>query len=60
MLLFMYSKQIKHYFVRATIDVDSDGDISKEEFMTNALKSSFISDVLKEKERSSRRSKCIN
>ena len=33
--------------VRATIDVDKDGDISKEEFINNAMKSSFIADILK-------------
>ena len=36
--------------VRATIDVDKDGDISKEEFITNALKSKFIANMLMEKE----------
>ena len=35
--------------VRATIDVDKDGDISKEEFTKNAMKSKFIADMLMEK-----------
>ena len=51
-------KEMKHF--RATIDVDKDGDISKEEFITNAMKSPFISDILKEKDKSSRRSKYLN
>ena len=33
--------------VRASIDVDGDGDISKEEFIKNALKNKFISRLLK-------------
>jgi len=37
--------------VRATIDQDQDGDISKEEFISNAMKSSFIAEVLKERKR---------
>ena len=37
--------------VRATIDVDQDGDISKEEFIENAMKSAFIADILKEKKK---------
>ena len=52
--------EMKHPYFRATIDVDGDGDISKEEFITNAMKSPFISDILKEKDKSSRRSKCLN
>ena len=51
---------MKHTYFRATIDVDNDGDISKEEFITNAMKSPFISDILKEKDKSSRRSKYLN
>ena len=51
-------KEIIHF--RATIDVDRDGDISKEEFITNAMKSPFISDILKEKDKSCRRSKYLN
>ena len=35
--------------VRATIDEDGDGDISKEEFVKNALGSKFIADVLTRK-----------
>ena len=38
--------------VRATIDVDKDGDISKEEFVNNALKSNFIENILKDKKKS--------
>ena len=37
--------------LRATIDQDQDGDISKEEFISNAMKSSFIAEVLKERKR---------
>ena len=37
--------------VRATIDVDKDGDISKEEFIKNAMDSEFIADILKEKKK---------
>ena len=33
--------------VRASIDVDNDGDISKEEFVKNALNNKFISRMLK-------------
>ena len=33
--------------VRASIDLDGDGDITKEEFVRNALKSDFISKLLK-------------
>jgi len=33
--------------VRASIDVDGDGDISKEEFVKNALKNKFIARLLK-------------
>merc|ERR1712012_309346 len=32
--------------VRATIDGDGDGDISKEEFVTNAMQSKFIANLL--------------
>ena len=32
--------------VRATIDVDNDGDITKEEFINNAMGSQFIADIL--------------
>ena len=31
---------------RATIDGDGDGDISKEEFVANAMQSKFIADLL--------------
>ena len=41
---------------RATIDIDRDGDISKEEFITHAMKSQFIADILKEKDKSQRKS----
>jgi hypothetical protein len=41
---------MKHDFIRATIDVDGDGEITKEEFISNAMKSQFIYDILKEKE----------
>ena len=34
--------------VRATIDKDGDGDISKEEFVKNAMQSKFIKKVLQE------------
>ena len=37
--------------VRATIDVDKDGDISKEEFIQNATNSKFIADILKERKK---------
>ena len=37
--------------VRATIDVDKDGDISKEEFIKNAMNSNFIADILKERKK---------
>ena len=33
--------------VRASIDVDKDGDISKEEFVKNALNNKFIARMLK-------------
>ena len=33
--------------VRASIDLDGDGDITKEEFVRNALKNDFISKLLK-------------
>ena len=33
--------------VRASIDLDGDGDITKEEFVKNALKNDFISKLLK-------------
>ena len=41
----------KKYFdpPRATVDQDGDGDISKEEFITNALNSKFVHDMLVEK-----------
>lgn len=32
--------------VRASIDGDGDGDISKEEFVKNAMESKFINDIL--------------
>ena len=34
--------------VRATIDKDGDGDISKEEFVKNAMQSKFINKLLKQ------------
>ena len=37
--------------VTATIDVDKDGDISKDEFIKNAMNSPFIADILKEKKK---------
>ena len=37
--------------VRATIDVDNDGDITQEEFIKNALDSQFIAEVLKERKK---------
>ena len=37
--------------VRATIDVDKDGDISKDEFIKNAMKSQFIAGILIEKKK---------
>ena len=40
--------------VRATIDVDKDGDISKEEFTKNAMKSKFIANMLMEKDKKRR------
>ena len=42
---------VKKYFdpPRATVDQDGDGDISKEEFITNALNSKFVHDMLVEK-----------
>ena len=33
--------------VRASIDLDGDGDITKEEFVRNALKNDFMSKLLK-------------
>ena len=33
-------------YFRATIDGDGDGDISKEEFVTNAMQSKFIANLL--------------
>ena len=35
--------------VRDAIDNDGDGDISKDEFIENAMKSSFINNILNEK-----------
>ena len=37
--------------VRATIDQDSDGDITKDEFIQNAMNSVFIAEVLKERKK---------
>ena len=37
--------------VRATIDLDSDGDITKDEFIQNAMNSVFIAEVLKERKK---------
>merc|ERR1712062_367193 len=37
--------------VRATIDQDEDGDISKEEFIKNSMNSPFIAEVLKERKK---------
>merc|ERR1712045_740234 len=37
--------------VRATIDQDGDGDISKEEFIKNSMSSPFIAEVLKERKK---------
>ena len=34
------------YYFRASIDGDGDGDISKEEFVKNAMGSKFINDIL--------------
>ena len=34
--------------VRSTLDKDGDGDISKEEFVKNAMQSKFINKLLKE------------
>ena len=45
--------------LRATIDVDQDGDISKDEFICNAMKNPFIADILKEKDISYRKSKIL-
>ena len=33
--------------VRASIDLDGDGDITKDEFVKNALRNDFISKLLK-------------
>ena len=44
---------------RATIDVDNDGDISQEEFIQNALNSSFIADIMKERESRPRKSESV-
>ena len=38
-----------HHHPRATVDQDGDGDISKEEFVKNAMNSKFIHDMLVEK-----------
>ena len=35
-----------NYNLRASIDGDGDGDISKEEFVKNAMESKFINDIL--------------
>ena len=37
--------------VRATIEVDKDGDISNEELIKNAMNSQFIADILREKKK---------
>ena len=37
------------HHTRATVDQDGDGDISKEEFVKNAMNSKFIHDMLVEK-----------
>ena len=37
--------------MRANIDKDKDGDISKDEFIKNAMNSPFIADILKEKKK---------
>ena len=44
---------------RATIDVDNDGDISQQEFIQNALNSSFIADIMKERESRPRKSESV-
>ena len=36
---------------RATIDVDKDGEISKKEFIENAMNSDFIAEVLKDRKK---------
>ena len=59
-LLNVESKYYWFLFFRSTIDEDRDGDISKEEFIGNALKSSFIADILKEKQARVRRSDMID
>ena len=46
-------------YSRATIDVDNDGDISQEEFIQNALNSSFIADIMKERESRPRKSESV-
>ena len=49
--LMIMTLERKKYFdpPRATVDQDGDGDISKEEFITNALNSKFVHDMLVEK-----------
>ena len=36
-------------YFRASVDCDGDGDISKEEFVKNAMESKFIHDILTQK-----------
>ena len=54
-LLYFYFQKSKLFF-RATIDIDNDGDISQEEFIQNALNSSFIADIMKDRESKPRKS----
>ena len=42
-----FTKCLDFFLVlRASIDGDGDGDISKEEFVKNAMESKFINDIL--------------
>ena len=47
----MNEKLLKLFYPRATIDVDKDGEISKVEFIENAMNSDFIAEVLKERKK---------
>ena len=48
---------LKMVLFRETIDEDNDGDITKDEFFSNALKSPFVQFILKERDTSHRRPK---
>ena len=54
------TKKLPKLFSRDAIDEDKDGEISKEEFFSNALKSPFVHFILKEKDPERRRPKTRN